>query len=42
MRLAKANEECSYRDQFDHIIINDQLSEACARVLQLVRDYLSR
>ncbi|MFM8806270.1 MAG: guanylate kinase [Sphingomonadales bacterium] len=42
MRLAKASEECSYRDRFDHIIINDQLDEACAEVLQLVRDYLSR
>ena len=42
MRLAKAKEECSYRDRFDHVIINDQLSEACARVLQLVRDYVAR
>jgi guanylate kinase len=41
MRLAKASEECSYRDRFDHIVINDQLSEACARVLQLIRAYLS-
>lgn len=42
MRLAKAGEECSYRDRFDHIIVNDQLSVACDQTLQLVRDYLSK
>ncbi len=42
MRLDKAEEECSYRDQFDHIIINDQLSVACAQALQLVQNYLTK
>lgn len=42
MRLAKADEECSYRGRFDHIIINDRLSEACTQALQLVRNYLAQ
>ncbi len=42
LRLAKASEECSYRLSFDHIIINDRLEVACAQVLHLVREYLSR
>jgi len=40
MRLEKANEECRYRDRFDHLIINDQLDRACAEALALVREYL--
>ncbi|MBM3914535.1 MAG: guanylate kinase [Sphingomonadales bacterium] len=42
VRLDKASEECSYRDRFDHVIINDQLGVACAQALQLVQDYLSK
>jgi guanylate kinase len=42
VRLDKAGEECSYRDRFDHVIINDQLGVACAQALQLVQDYLSK
>lgn len=40
-RLNKASEECSYRNQFDHIIINDQLVTACAAAETLVREYLA-
>lgn len=42
MRLNKASEECSYRNQFDHIIVNDQLEKACKEAVSLVRDYLTR
>jgi guanylate kinase len=42
MRLAKASEECSYRDRFDRTIVNDRLTIACTQALQLVRDYLSK
>lgn len=42
MRLNKASEECSYRKQFDHIIVNDQLEKACKEAVSLVKDYLTR
>lgn len=42
MRLNKASEECSYRNQFDHIIVNDQLEKACKEAVSLVKDYLTR
>lgn len=42
MRLNKASEECSYRNQFDHIIVNDQLEKTCKEAVSLVRDYLTR
>ena len=42
MRLTKASEECSYRNQFDHIIVNDQLEKACKEAVSLVKDYLTR
>ena len=42
MRLNKASEECSYRNKFDHIIVNDQLEKACKEAVSLVKDYLTR
>ena len=42
MRLNKAREECSYRDRFDHIIVNDQLEAACEKALALVQEYLAK
>lgn len=42
MRLNKASEECSYSNQFDHIIVNDQLEKACKEAVSLVKDYLTR
>lgn len=42
MRLNKASEECSYRNQFDHIIVNDQLEKACKEAVSIVKDYLTR
>lgn len=41
MRLSKATSECSYRDQFDRIVINDDLSSACRETERIVRDYLA-
>lgn len=42
MRLNKASEECSYRNQFDHIIVNDQLEKACKEAVSIVKNYLTR
>jgi guanylate kinase len=42
MRLDKAREECGYRDRFDHVIVNDQLTVACQQALVLVQDYLAK
>lgn len=42
MRLDKAREECGYRDRFDHVIVNDQLTVACQQALALVQDYLAK
>ncbi len=41
MRLDKAAYEISFADQFDHIIVNDQLETALATAEQIIGDYLS-
>ncbi len=40
-RLAKAAEEMSYADRFDHIIVNDDLQTAYADAERLVGDFLA-
>ena len=40
-RLSKAEYELSFRDQFTHIVVNDQLDKACAEAEIIVRAYLS-
>lgn len=40
MRLDKASLEMSFSNQFDKIVINDQLEKACEEVARLVADYL--
>jgi len=40
-RLAKAREEISYSEQFDLILINDDLSKACNEAEMLVKNFLA-
>lgn len=40
-RVAKAAEEMTYADRFDHIIVNDDLQKAYADAERLVSDFLS-
>jgi guanylate kinase len=39
-RLSKASYEMTFKDQFDHIIINDSLERACREAEQVVADFL--
>ena len=39
-RLAKAANEMAYQEQFDEILINDNLEEAQQNALKLVSDFL--
>lgn len=39
-RISKANYELSFKQQFDHIILNDDLERACSEALQIVTDFL--
>ncbi len=39
-RLNKASYELSFKQQFDHIILNDQLERACAEAEKVVREFL--
>lgn len=41
-RVAKAAEEMTYADRFDHIIVNDDLQKAYADAERLVSDFLSQ
>lgn len=41
-RVAKAAEEMTYADKFDHIIVNDDLQKAYADAERLVSDFLSQ
>lgn len=41
IRMAKAKEECSFSSQFDVVIHNDNLDEACRKTTTLVADFLS-
>ena len=40
-RINKAAYELSFKHQFDHIILNDQLERACAEAEQAVRKFLN-
>lgn len=40
-RLNKAAYELSFKQQFDHIILNDQLERACAEAEEVVKAFLS-
>ena len=40
-RINKASYELSFQDQFDLIILNDKLEEACAEAEQAVRTFLA-
>lgn len=39
-RISKASYEMTFKDRFDHIIVNDQLERACAEAEALVRRFL--
>ena len=39
-RLSKASYELSFKQQFDKIVLNDNLERACKEAEQLVRDFL--
>ena len=39
-RLAKAEYEMTFAPQFDHIVVNDNLDEAKAETLRLVKEFL--
>ena len=41
-RLAKAEYEMTFAQQFDHIVVNDDLAVAEAETLQLVSDFLNQ
>ena len=40
-RVDKANYELSFKNQFDHIIVNDQLELACAKAKELIKAFLT-
>lgn len=39
-RLSKASYELSFREEFHHIVLNDQLQQACADTEKLIKDFL--
>jgi len=41
-RMAKAKEELSFALKFDHILVNDDLAEACANAEKLINTFLTR
>ena len=40
-RLDKASEELSYANQFDHIVVNDELDKACQQAKGLILRFIS-
>jgi len=40
-RVSKAAYELTFKDQFDHVILNDELPRACREAEQLIRDFLA-
>lgn len=40
MRLDKANEELSYADQFDYVLLNDNLEKACYEIRGVVTKFI--
>jgi guanylate kinase len=41
MRLAKAKEELGYAHLFDTILVNDDLTIACAAAKQLIEQFIN-
>lgn len=41
-RVAKAEYELGFANQFDHVIVNDNLEKAKAEALELIRHFLTR
>jgi len=41
-RVNKASYEISFKHHFDHIIVNDNLSRACAEASRLIQDFLQQ
>jgi guanylate kinase len=41
-RITKASYELSFKQQFDHVILNDKLERACAEAEQVVRAFLDK
>lgn len=41
-RIDKASYELTFKDQFDHIIVNDTIERACQEAETLVRDFLTK
>lgn len=39
-RVSKASYELSFADQFDHVIVNDDLDKACEEAAQIVKGFL--
>lgn len=42
MRLDKANEELSHADEFDYVLLNDNLEKACHEIQQIVTTFISK
>jgi guanylate kinase len=40
-RINKASYEISFKNEFDEIIVNDELGAACARAAQVVQDFIN-
>lgn len=40
-RISKASYELTFKDQFDRVVINDNLEKACAEAETLVREFLN-
>lgn len=40
MRLDKANEELSYADKFDYVLLNDNLEKACYEIKEVVTNFI--
>jgi guanylate kinase len=40
-RLIKAEEELTFENKFDHVLVNDVLEEALTEALQLVRKFIA-
>jgi|SRR5690554_5348304 len=41
-RISKAEHELTYSNQFDVVLVNDDLDKACAEAYQLVKDFLEQ
>lgn len=41
-RVSKASYELSFADQFDHVIVNDDLAKACDEAAKIVGDFLAK